>query len=98
MTRRPFTRLAGAARISGLADGVTQVADALLTLSLTRSPLLVAGLLAARQLPWALGALPAGRDAGPGQGAYWAVSNGGLLAGAALSGLLTSAVSLTAPL
>jgi hypothetical protein len=98
MTRRPFTRLAGAATISGLADGVTQVADALLTLSLTRSPLLVAGLLAARQLPWALGRCPPAAMLGRVQGAYWAVSNGGLLAGAALSGLLTSAVSLTAPL
>ena len=35
---------------------------------------------------------------GRAQDAYRAVSNGGLLAGAALSGLLTSAVSLTAPL
>jgi MFS family permease len=60
MTHRPFARLAAAATISGLGDGVTQVAGALLTLSLTRSPLLVAGLLAAQQLPWALGALPAG--------------------------------------
>jgi predicted MFS family arabinose efflux permease len=32
------------------------------------------------------------------QGAYRAVSNGGLLAGAVLGGLLTSTVSLTAPL
>jgi predicted MFS family arabinose efflux permease len=32
------------------------------------------------------------------QGAYRAVSNGGLLAGAALGGLLTSAWGLTAPL
>jgi MFS family permease len=32
------------------------------------------------------------------QGAYRAVSNGGLLAGAALGGLLTSAAGLTAPL
>ncbi len=60
MTHRPFARLAGGATISGLGDGVTQVAGALLTLSLTHSPLLVAGLLAAQQLPWALGALPAG--------------------------------------
>jgi predicted MFS family arabinose efflux permease len=55
-----FRRLASAATISGLGDGVTQVAGALLALSLTRSPLRLAGLLAAQQLPWALGALPAG--------------------------------------
>jgi predicted MFS family arabinose efflux permease len=39
---------------------VTQVAGALLALSLTGSPIRLAGLLAAQQLPWALGALPAG--------------------------------------
>src|SRR5712691_7318112 len=60
MTHRPFARLGAAATISGLGDGVTRVAGALLTMSLTRSPLLIAGLLAAQQLPWALGALPAG--------------------------------------
>jgi MFS family permease len=70
MTDRPFTRrrfhraafsrLAGAATISGLGDGMTQVAGALLAVSLTSSPLRIAGLLAAQQLPWVLGALPAG--------------------------------------
>jgi hypothetical protein len=49
----PFLRLASAATISGLGDGVTQVAGAMLALSLTRSPLRLAGLLAAQQLPWA---------------------------------------------
>ena len=60
MTHRPFARLAAAATISGLGDGVTQVGAALLAVSLTHSPLRLAGLLAAQQLPWALGALPAG--------------------------------------
>jgi hypothetical protein len=58
--RTGFSRLVAAATVSGLGDGMTQVAGALLTLTLTRSPLLVAGLLAAQQLPWVLGALPAG--------------------------------------
>ncbi|HEX9358370.1 MAG TPA: MFS transporter, partial [Streptosporangiaceae bacterium] len=58
--RTGFSRLVAAATISGLGDGMTQVAGALLALTLTRSPLLVAGLLAAQQLPWVLGALPAG--------------------------------------
>jgi MFS family permease len=60
MTHRPFARLAAAATISGLGDGVTQVGAALLAVSLTHSPIRLAGLLAAQQLPWALGALPAG--------------------------------------
>jgi predicted MFS family arabinose efflux permease len=55
-----FRKLAAAATISGLGDGVTQVAGVLLAVSLTRSPLRLAGLLAAQQLPWVLGALPAG--------------------------------------
>jgi Major Facilitator Superfamily len=58
--RAAFSRLAGAATISGLGDGMTQVAGALLAVSLTSSPLRIAGLLAAQQLPWVLGALPAG--------------------------------------
>jgi MFS family permease len=60
MTHSAFTRLAAAATISGLGDGATQVAGALLAMSLTRSPVGIAGLLAAQQIPWALGALPAG--------------------------------------
>ncbi len=51
---------AAAATISGLGDGMTQVAGALLAVSLTSSPLRIAGMLAAQQLPWVLGALPAG--------------------------------------
>ena len=39
---------------------MTQVAGALLAVSLTSSPPRIAGLLAAQQLPWVLGALPAG--------------------------------------
>jgi predicted MFS family arabinose efflux permease len=58
--RAAFSQLVAAATISGLGDGMTQVAGALLVLSLTRRPFLVAGLLAAQQLPWVLGALPAG--------------------------------------
>jgi MFS family permease len=146
MTHSAFTRLAAAATISGLGDGATQIAGALLAMSLTRSPVRIAGLLAAQQIPWVLGALPAGALvdqvdcrramtaaclvraaallaflsanlavfssvgatlrqslAPPGmlgrvQGAYRAISNTGLLAGAALGGLLTSAAGLTAPL
>lgn len=60
MSHSAFTRLAAAATISGLGDGATQVAGALLAMSLTRSPAGIAGLLAAQQIPWALGALPAG--------------------------------------
>ena len=58
--RAAFSRLAAAATISGLGDGMTQVAGALLAVSLTSSPPRIAGLLAAQQLPWVLGALPAG--------------------------------------
>jgi predicted MFS family arabinose efflux permease len=58
--RAAFSQLVGAATISGLGDGMTQVAGALLAVSLTSSPLRIAGLLAAQQLPWVLGALPAG--------------------------------------
>ena len=39
---------------------MTQVAGALLAVALTSSPPRIAGLLAAQQLPWVLGALPAG--------------------------------------
>jgi MFS family permease len=60
MTHSAFTRLAAAATISGLGDGATQIAGALLAMSLTRSPVRIAGLLAAQQIPWVLGALPAG--------------------------------------
>ena len=60
MTHGAFTRLAAAATISGLGDGATQIAGALLAMSLTRSPVRIAGLLAAQQIPWVLGALPAG--------------------------------------
>ena len=55
-----FTHLVAAATISGLGDGMTQVAGALLAVALTSSPPRIAGLLAAQQLPWVLGALPAG--------------------------------------
>jgi predicted MFS family arabinose efflux permease len=57
---RGFGTLWTAATISGLGDGVTQIAGSLLALSLTRSPLRIAGLLMAQQLPWVLFALPVG--------------------------------------
>jgi MFS family permease len=49
-----------ATTVSGLGDGVTQVAGPLLAVSITRSPTLIAGLMVAQQLPWMLLALPAG--------------------------------------
>ena len=55
-----FRTLLAGATVSGLGDGVTQVAGVLLAVALTRSPLRLAGLLVAQQLPWVLGALPAG--------------------------------------
>jgi MFS family permease len=57
---RGFGRLWTAATVSGLGDGVTQVAGPLLAVSITRSPTLVAGLMVAQQLPWMLFALPVG--------------------------------------
>ena len=57
---RGFGILWTAATVSGLGDGVTQVAGPLLAVSITRSPTLVAGLMVAQQLPWMLLALPSG--------------------------------------
>jgi MFS family permease len=57
---RGFGLLWTATTVSGLGDGVTQVAGPLLAVSITRSPTLVAGLMVAQQLPWMLLALPAG--------------------------------------
>jgi MFS family permease len=57
---RGFGVLWTATTVSGLGDGVTQVAGPLLAVSITRSPTLIAGLMVAQQLPWMLLALPAG--------------------------------------
>lgn len=57
---RGFGLLWTATTVSGLGDGVTQVAGPLLAVSITRSPNLVAGLMVAQQLPWMLLALPTG--------------------------------------
>jgi len=57
---RGFGILWSATTVSGLGDGVTQVAGPLLAVSITRSPILVAGLMVAQQLPWMLLALPSG--------------------------------------
>jgi MFS family permease len=57
---RGFGILWTATTVSGLGDGVTQVAGPLLAVSITRSPTLVAGLMVAQQLPWMVLALPSG--------------------------------------
>lgn len=57
---REFGKLWTAVTISGLGDGVTQIAGPLLAVSITRSPAQVAGLMIAQQLPWMLFALPIG--------------------------------------
>jgi len=57
---REFGKLWTAAAVSGLGDGVTQIAGPLLAVSITRSPAKVAGLMIAQQLPWMLFALPSG--------------------------------------
>jgi MFS family permease len=57
---RGFGVLWTAATVSGLGDGVTQVAGPLLAVSITRSPAQVAGLMVAQQLAWMLLALPSG--------------------------------------
>src|SRR3954447_15664266 len=55
-----FWRLYAASAVSNLADGVNRVALPLLAVSLTRDPVLVAGLTSLAFLPWLLFALPAG--------------------------------------
>jgi MFS family permease len=57
---RGFGILWTAATVSGLGDGVTQVAGPLLAVSITQSPAQVAGLMVAQQLAWMLLALPSG--------------------------------------
>ena len=58
--RRAFRFLVAASGISSFGDGLVAVAFPLLAVALTRSPLLVAGLLVAGRLPWLVVALPAG--------------------------------------
>jgi predicted MFS family arabinose efflux permease len=94
---------------AGTALRVDLVVEALtyVGLLLTRDPAVAAALLAFLAANLAVfssvGAALRQSLAPPGmlgrvQGAYRAVSNGGMLAGAALGGLLTSAAGLTAPL
>lgn len=57
---RPFTALWASQASSNLADGVLQAAAPLLVATLTRDPLVVAGVTVAQFLPWLLATLPAG--------------------------------------
>lgn len=55
-----FARLWQASFASNLADGVWLAAGPLLAATLTRDPLLIAGLVTAQRLPWLLFSLPSG--------------------------------------
>ncbi len=55
-----FGKLWTASTVSFLGDGVTLAAGPLLAASVTRDPVLVAGLAVAQQLPWLLFSLPGG--------------------------------------
>ena len=55
-----FTKLWSASAVSNLGDGVDAVALPLLAETLTRDPLLFAGVAVALRLPWLLFSLPAG--------------------------------------
>lgn len=55
-----FNRLWGAAAVSNLGDGIREAALPLLAASLTRDPLLVAGVAAAGRLPWLVFGLVSG--------------------------------------
>ena len=55
-----YRKLWVASAVSNLGDGVTLVAGPLLAATLTRDPVLVAGLAFAQQLPWLLFSLPSG--------------------------------------
>lgn len=55
-----YRKLWAASAVSNLGDGVTMVAGPLLAATLTRDPVLVAGVLFAQQLPWLLFSLPGG--------------------------------------
>ena len=55
-----YRKLWAASTVSNLGDGITLVAGPLLAATLTRDPVLVAGLVFAQQLPWLLFSLPSG--------------------------------------
>lgn len=55
-----YRKLWSASTISNLGDGITLVAGPLLAATLTRDPVLVAGLMFAQQLPWLLFSLISG--------------------------------------
>jgi MFS family permease len=57
---REYGKLWTASTISNLGDGITLVAGPLLAATLTRDPVLVAGLTFAQQLPWLLFSLVSG--------------------------------------
>lgn len=57
---RNFNKLWAASTISNLGDGVMGAAFPLLVASITRDPLLVAGVTVANRMPWLFFALPAG--------------------------------------
>ena len=57
---RNYHRLWAASGFSNMADGVFQIALPLLALTLTRSPVLIAGVALAGRLPWLVFALQAG--------------------------------------
>lgn len=57
---RPFTALWASQASSNLADGLLQAAAPLLVATLTRDPLVVAGMTVVQFLPWLLATLPAG--------------------------------------
>lgn len=57
---RPFTALWASQASSNLADGLLQAAAPLLVATLSRDPLVVAGMTVAQFLPWLLATLPAG--------------------------------------
>ena len=56
----PFWRLWSASALSNLADGLVKIALPLVAVTVTDSPVLVAGVALAVTLPWLLFALPAG--------------------------------------
>ena len=57
---RPFWTLWWASAASNLADGVFKIVAPLIAITLTRDPVLIAGLTVAASLPWLIFALPAG--------------------------------------
>jgi MFS family permease len=56
----PFWRLWSASALSNLADGLVKIAMPLVAVTVTDSPVLIAGVAFAVMLPWLLFALPAG--------------------------------------